>query len=115
MYAGPFDVKAQPNQDNHHLFYWFFKNVTLPDTAPLVLWMNGGPGSTSMFGLWLENGPLRVRQTGQSMDNFNVFLKAEGSWGDVSDVIFLDQPAGTGWSWYDVAPVNRLEDAGIEV
>ena len=51
MCAWPFDVKAQPSQNNHHLFNLFFKNVTLADTAPLVLWMNGGLGSTSMFGL----------------------------------------------------------------
>jgi carboxypeptidase C (cathepsin A) len=113
MFAGTFDVKAET--DMHHLFYWFFKNTSLPASAPLVLWMNGGPGSTSMFGLWLENGPLRVRKTGPSMDDFNVFTKPEGSWGDVADVIFLDQPAGTGWSFYDNQPVNRLEDAGIEV
>ena len=57
-YAGFYNVNA--TSDQHHLFYWFFKNLTLPDTAPVVLWMNGGPGSTSMFGLFLENGPLRV-------------------------------------------------------
>jgi carboxypeptidase C (cathepsin A) len=59
MYAGTFKVQATP--DPHHLFYWFFKNQSLGDDTPVVLWMNGGPGSTSMFGLWLENGPLRVR------------------------------------------------------
>jgi hypothetical protein len=58
MYAGYYKVNA--TADQHHLFYWFFKNLSLPETAPVVLWMNGGPGSTSMFGLWLENGPLRV-------------------------------------------------------
>lgn len=99
MYAGAFEVAATP--DKHHLFYWFFKNLTLPDTAPIVLWMNGGPGSTSMFGLFLENGPLRVLQTGPTMDDFNVDLKPAGSWGDVADIIFLDQPAGTGFSYYD--------------
>lgn len=77
--------------------------------------MNGGPGSTSMFGLWLENGPLRVRQNGSTFNDFSVGLNQQGSWGDVADVIFLDQPAGTGWSYFDKQPVQRLEDAGIEV
>ena len=99
MYAGFFDVQA--STDQHHLFYWFFKNINLPDTAPVVLWMNGGPGSTSMFGLFLENGPLRVYQTGPGMDDFNATISSTGSWGDVADLIFLDQPAGVGFSYYD--------------
>jgi hypothetical protein len=85
MYAGAFPVKAA--HDQHHLFYWLFKNISLPDTAPLVLWINGGPGSTSMFGLWLENGPLRVRVTN---NQFNVHLNAAGSWNDIADVIYID-------------------------
>jgi carboxypeptidase C (cathepsin A) len=45
-----------------------------------------------MFGLWLENGPLRVRQTGPTLDEFSVGVNMEGggSWVDVADVIFLD-------------------------
>ena len=113
MYAGYFDVNS--TEDKHHLFYWFFKNISLPDTAPVVLWMNGGPGSTSMFGLFLENGPLRVLQTGPTMDNFTVDLKPGGSWGDIADVIFLDQPAGTGFSYFDKTPLIKLEDGAVEV
>ena len=113
MYAGTFPVKA--TDDQHHLFYWFFKNLTLPDTAPVVMWMNGGPGATSMFGLFLENGPLRVIQHSKALDDFTVGVSTEGSWGDVADIIFLDQPAGVGFSYYDKHPVTKLADGAAEV
>jgi len=35
-----------------------------------VLWINGGPGSSSMFGLFTENGPLRVKRNGAGADDF---------------------------------------------
>ena len=113
MYAGAYPVKA--TDDQHHLFYWFFKNLTLTDTAPVVLWMNGGPGSTSMFGLWLENGPLRVRQTGPTMDDFLVGTNPAGSWNDIADIIFLDQPAGVGFSYFDKKPLTKMADGATEV
>ena len=60
MYSGT--VKSSSTQ-NHNLFYWLFKNTEKPNPA-LVLWLNGGPGSSSMFGLFMENGPLRVTRNG---------------------------------------------------
>jgi carboxypeptidase C (cathepsin A) len=66
-----------------------------------------------MFGLFLENGPLRVLET--SPNNFNVDLRPGGSWGDIADIIFLDQPAGVGFSYFDKKPCDRLECGAIEV
>lgn len=86
MYSG---VLSTSNTDNHNLFYWFFRN-TQKENLPLVLWLNGGPGAASMFGLFLENGPLRINKTGPTDSDYNVFLNPEGSWADISNIIFLD-------------------------
>ena len=79
----------------HNLFYWLFKH---PDASkPLLLWINGGPGATSMFGLFLENGPLRVNKTGDA-DEFKLYAP-EQAWTDDYNVVFLDQPVNTGFSY----------------
>lgn len=58
--------------------------------APLVVWINGGPGSSSMFGLFLENGPLRVTKSGSGADDYLVGKSNEGSWVDLADMVFID-------------------------
>ena len=57
MYSGTF--KTSDSADNH-LFYMFFRNTN--PSAPLGIWMNGGPGFSSMFGLFIENGPLWIEK-----------------------------------------------------
>ena len=79
------------------MFYWFFKHQ---DTdAPLVVWINGGPGATSMFGLFVENGPLKVTRTGTGQDDFKV--EKRESWADGYNIVYIDQPTGSGFSFGD--------------
>merc|ERR1719253_180677 len=52
-----------PIGDGHgtELFFWFVESARTPATDPVVLWMNGGPGSSSiMYGFWSEHGPFRL-------------------------------------------------------
>ena len=67
------------------MFYWLFKNGNLE--APLVLWINGGPGSTSILGLFLELGPLRVSLTDSK--NLEVIF-VNDSWLNEAYLIFYD-------------------------
>lgn len=90
QYAGTFDVANKTTQEtglSHNLFYWFFRNKNA--SAPVVLWINGGPGATSMFGLFLENGPMRVQRTGNGIDDLEV-VAADKSWADDYHLIFVD-------------------------
>lgn len=60
QYAGFLDVRNATKfpDEKHKIFYWFFRHSDV--TKPVVVWMNGGPGASSMFAVFLENGPLRV-------------------------------------------------------
>jgi carboxypeptidase C (cathepsin A) len=55
-------------------FFWFFEARKDPLNAPLSIWMNGGPGSSSMLGLFVENGPCYV-----NADSNSTYLN-EWSW-----------------------------------
>ncbi|KAH9509420.1 hypothetical protein Btru_045851 [Bulinus truncatus] len=43
------------------LHYWFVESSDNPEKDPLVLWMNGGPGCSSLEGFFSEHGPFKVR------------------------------------------------------
>jgi carboxypeptidase D len=72
--------------------------------------MNGGPGSTSMNALFMETGPLRVTQSDLSdMDSFEIAYRPDLSWQSIGDLLFIDHPVGTGWSYGDHSPTSLPE------
>ncbi|QDS75179.1 hypothetical protein FKW77_008467 [Venturia effusa] len=90
-----------PIQQNYTIntFFWFIEARRNPDTAPLTVWLNGGPGSSSLFGLFTENGPCEVIQT--SDGSYGTQSRLWG-WDRISNMLYIDQPDQVGLS-YDVA------------
>jgi len=84
-------ITVNPNFDSN-MFFWFFPAAFEAADAPVVLWLQGGPGGSSLFGLFVENGPFSVTE--------NLELEERTtSWALTHNLIFIDNPVGTGFSF----------------
>ncbi|KAL0488287.1 serine carboxypeptidase [Acrasis kona] len=89
QYAGHITVNQTYNSN---LFYWFFEHIDgKSDSVPLILWLNGGPGCSSMTGLFGELGPYKF-------SGDNTLVENPYGWNRVGHLIFIDQPVGVGLS-----------------
>ncbi|GMN50865.1 hypothetical protein TIFTF001_020025 [Ficus carica] len=76
------------------LFYWFYEATSRPDEKPLVLWLNGGPGCSSVgYGATQEIGPFIVDTNGHGL-KYN-----PSSWNTEANMLFLESPIGVGFSY----------------
>ncbi|KAH9509418.1 hypothetical protein Btru_045848 [Bulinus truncatus] len=75
------------------LHYWFVESSGNPKVDPVVLWMNGGPGCSSLHGFLTEHGPFRVDTDGETLQSFPF------AWNQLANMIYLEAPAGVGFSY----------------
>ncbi|ONK60787.1 uncharacterized protein A4U43_C08F22600 [Asparagus officinalis] len=91
QYAGY--VTVDPNH-GRALFYYFVESPQNSSSKPLVLWLNGGPGCSSLgYGAMEELGPFRVNSDGETLTR-NYY-----AWNNVANILFLESPAGVGFSY----------------
>ncbi|KIH45949.1 serine carboxypeptidase, partial [Ancylostoma duodenale] len=90
--------------DTHKLHYWLVESQNYASTAPLLLWLNGGPGSSSVWGMLTENGPFRPNKDGKTLYE-NVY-----SWNKFANVLYLEAPHNVGYSYSTVANDNAYTD-----
>ncbi len=74
------------------LHYTFAESLDSPETDPIIIWFNGGPGCSSMLGMMQELGPIVVD------DGEEYFHTNPHPWNERANVLFLESPAGVGWS-----------------
>ncbi|KAL1845824.1 hypothetical protein Plec18170_009530 [Paecilomyces lecythidis] len=88
QYSGYLSVGIDMN-----MWFWFFESRNNASNAPLAAWFNGGPGCSSMIGLFQENGPCHF-VNGESTPSPN-----NNSFNNVANVLYVDQPIGVGFSY----------------
>ena len=88
------------------MFYWFFRARSRARNAPLVLWLQGGPGCSDVHNVLGDNGPYRVMESLELTSN-------PFSWNNEADLLYVDQPLGVGFS--NVSNINRVPRYESEV
>ncbi|MCD9647001.1 hypothetical protein HAX54_037279 [Datura stramonium] len=83
------------------IFYTYYeaqKPRTPLSETPILIWLQGGPGCSSMLGNFYELGPWRVSSShGQNVEHLSL-ERNPGSWNRIFGLLFLDNPIGTGFS-----------------
>lgn len=96
---------------NGNLFFWLVEaQYRVTERPKTIVWFNGGPGCSSMDGALLEVGPFRIVD-----DQLKVDMN-KGSWHKYANVLFVDQPYGTGYSYSDTdSYLTGLDQVGEEM
>ncbi|KOM40424.1 hypothetical protein LR48_Vigan04g062200 [Vigna angularis] len=79
-------------------FYYFIESDNNPKEDPLLLWLSGGPGCSGLSALFLEIGPLELKQEEYNGGPPNLIFRNE-SWNKVSSIIYVDLPVFTGFTY----------------
>lgn len=75
------------------IFYLFVISKEIKYSNNLIIWINGGPGNSSLYNAFHDNGPFLL--------NDNKVLLKNRSWTNAANIIYLDFPLGTGYSTID--------------
>lgn len=86
IYSGYLNI-----DNNRKLHYVFVESESKPESDPLVLWLNGGPGCSSLLGFLEEIGPYEFSEEGAAKSN-------EFTWNKNANIIYLESPSGVGFS-----------------
>ncbi|GMT12317.1 hypothetical protein PFISCL1PPCAC_3614 [Pristionchus fissidentatus] len=94
-FAGPLEYNEDWGyttvRSGAHSFWWLYAADKVDENRPLFLWLQGGPGSSSAgYGNFQELGP----KTMDGEDN-------EATWLQKGDLVFVDNPVGTGFSYVE--------------
>ncbi|KAL8172086.1 hypothetical protein V2J09_023890 [Rumex salicifolius] len=100
QYSGYVNVDSNAGRA---LFYYFVESSKKASEKPLVLWLNGGPGCSSVgSGAFEELGPFRVKKDGKTLH------RNPHSWNKEANIIFLESPAGVGFSYSNTTSNYKL-------
>ncbi|KAJ2974419.1 hypothetical protein NUW58_g8159 [Xylaria curta] len=86
------------------MFFWHFQNKHIANKQRTIIWLNGGPGCSSEDGAMMEIGPYRLKDS-------NTLQHNNGSWHEFANLLFVDNPVGTGFSFVDTnSYIHELDE-----
>jgi cathepsin A (carboxypeptidase C) len=112
--AGYFDTDASSRS---RIFFWMFPSQHEPSEDPVIIWLQGGPGASGLYGILNQWGPKRIKRrenpaAGQPQWDFddNPYRLDQKA-----TVIFIDQPLGTGFSYSEQNPPRVVSNSKAAV
>lgn len=112
----PVTYTSNDPEDDAHLYFLLEKARHLPPKRRLVMWLNGGPGCSSFDGVMMEIGSFRPNLRATTGQDPLEWTTPGGAWNEYTDVLFLDQPVGTGFSYVaNGAYAKSLKQAAEDV
>ncbi|KAI9080201.1 hypothetical protein K1719_037879 [Acacia pycnantha] len=94
-----------PHSKAARMFYLFFESRNSKDD-PVVIWLTGGPGCSSELAMFYENGPFQIT------NNLSLSWNEYG-WDKASNLLYVDQPVGTGFSYTSDESDIRHDEEGV--
>ncbi|KAL8255424.1 hypothetical protein R6Q59_033645 [Mikania micrantha] len=114
-YPGPLPFKLETGyigvgeDEAVQLFYYFVESEGNPEEDPLIIWLAGGPGCGTLRAFFFEIGPMQI-QYGNYMDNVPALQLDPNSWTKVANIIYLDAPTLTGYSYTTTPEADHSSD-----
>ncbi|KAL8208134.1 hypothetical protein R6Q57_007546 [Mikania cordata] len=98
--------------DAIQVFYYFVESQRDPSQDPLLLYTAGGPGNSALYPFLYQIGPLSINFKNSTWTNITFEIN-EKSWTKVANMIFVDLPVGTGFSYSKTWEASRSSDTGL--
>ena len=91
-------------------FWWYQPALNADPDAPVLLWLQGGPGASSLYGMFTEVGSFNIDASGNPQERF-------ASWNQKYSLLFIDNPVGVGFSFSndEAAYVSNQVQVGADL
>mmetsp|Transcript_13124 Transcript_13124/g.19639 ORF Transcript_13124/g.19639 Transcript_13124/m.19639 type:complete len:484 (+) Transcript_13124:74-1525(+) len=98
--------------------YYYLEAEDQAESKPLVLWSNGGPGASSIFGIMVELGPLLLNDDSLKTDEYKrtgipTLLRNDYAWTKLASVLIFDWPPPVGFSYCNGNPRGNGTSCGV--
>jgi carboxypeptidase C (cathepsin A) len=80
------------------IHYWFVESQANPSKDPVVMWMNGGPGCSSLYGYFYEMGPLHFMSDASNQTDPQL-VENPNTWSKIANMLYIESPVGVGFSY----------------